>query len=167
MAKSKPRAKQTTNTDAEAAFLAAVVPKEAPPAREYNDMRLVYEAVKARLVGADIAVNASSCPTIQMGEDFVKDCDERFPVTIERVPPTPYVLHAWLRVIVQKGEYTDLRLDVLKNNLRTALKTPFKVGFYKATCYVIDEKDEKRVGVAVSDCELLLRIEKLGRNETI
>lgn len=127
-----------------------------------SDMWALYNLLGERLEKEGIIVNGSVPPFVEMGANFVDNCMARINA---QVGPTasPYNFVARVTCIVPKGQSTGLRLEILKNVVRAALKEPFRVRDYEISALVTNEGDERMIGVRKSELTINLSATKLKR----
>jgi hypothetical protein len=132
--------------------------KEAPT----SDMWELYNQLGNRLEEEDIVVNGSVPPFVEIGTNFVDNCEA---MIVANIGPhySPYVFVARVTCIVAKGQETGLRLEILKNAVRATLKEPFRVRKYVINAVVTNEGDERVIGARKSELTISMSATKLRR----
>jgi hypothetical protein len=130
------------------------VKKEASPPKIAGDVGALCNALTARLKDEDISVN-SAPPTVQIGDNFVKN---KSAMIVANVGPSaaPFNITAYVNCVVPKGNQTGLRLEILKNAVRAALKEPLQIGPVTVRALVTNEADSRAIGIRMSELTITM-----------
>lgn len=95
--------------------------KEQSPTPIENDMTAIRDELVARLAEEDVKVNSHALPTVIIGDDYVQDLSAMIPPNIG---PSfaPHNFMARVTCVVEKGQNTGLRLELLKKAVRASLQ---------------------------------------------
>ena len=134
-----------------------------------SDMRALCETFMDALKAEGLTVNADD-PTatqVTIGEDFVDDIAANVPAAVGMWPSYPvWNFTATMYAVVPKGDYTQTRLEIIKQMVRDALVKTLNMGEpkeFNVSTVITDEKNQRGTGVRMSAMSLLVTIERIKK----